>query len=77
MQSGPHCTPRSTTIMGSCTAAVDDQRAQCHAAELLNAWGRRGRQLGQFKWVHNMIDAKGNLYTAGLGRVAQKFKRMN
>ena len=48
--------------------------------ELLNQWGRHGRQPGQFKWVHNIaIDQKGNLYTAevGFGRRAQKFKRVN
>ena len=46
--------------------------------ELLNQWGRHGRQPGQFKWVHNMaIDSQGNLYTAevGFGRRVQKFKR--
>ena len=50
------------------------------SGELLNQWGRHGRQPGQFKWVHNIaIDARGNLYTAevGFGRRAQKFKRMN
>ena len=50
------------------------------SGELLNQWGRHGRQPGQFKWVHNMaIDSKGNLYTAevGFGRRVQKFKRMN
>ena len=48
--------------------------------EVLNQWGRHGRQPGQFKWVHNIgIDQKGNLYTAevGFGRRAQKFKRVN
>jgi hypothetical protein len=48
--------------------------------EVLNQWGRHGRQPGQFKWVHNMaIDSKGNLYTAevGFGRRVQKFKRVN
>ncbi len=48
--------------------------------EVLNQWGRHGRQPGQFKWVHNMaIDSKGNLYTAevGFGRRVQKFRRVN
>jgi DNA-binding beta-propeller fold protein YncE len=46
---------------------------------VLTAWGRHGRQAGQFKWVHNIaIDAKGNLYTAevGFGRRVQKFMRL-
>jgi 6-phosphogluconolactonase (cycloisomerase 2 family) len=50
------------------------------SGELLNQWGRHGRQPGQFKWVHNIaIDGAGNLYTAevGFGRRAQKFKRVN
>jgi DNA-binding beta-propeller fold protein YncE len=48
--------------------------------EVLSAFGRHGRQAGQFKWVHNIaIDSKGNIYTAevGFGRRAQKFKRVN
>ena len=48
--------------------------------EVLNQWGRHGRQPGQFKWVHNIgIDSKGNLYTAevGFGRRVQKFRRVN
>jgi hypothetical protein len=47
--------------------------------EVVTAWGRHGRQPGQFKWVHNIaIDSKGNLYTAevGFGRRAQKFLRV-
>ena len=46
---------------------------------VLTAWGRHGRQPGQFKWVHNIaIDSKGTLYTAevGFGRRAQKFRRV-
>jgi DNA-binding beta-propeller fold protein YncE len=45
---------------------------------VITAWGRHGRQPGQFKWVHNIaVDSKGNIYTAevGFGRRAQKFKR--
>jgi hypothetical protein len=47
--------------------------------KVLTQWGRHGRQVGQFKWVHNIaIDSKGNIYTAevGFGRRAQKFRRM-
>ncbi len=47
--------------------------------EVVTAWGRHGRQPGQFKWVHNIaIDSKGNLFTTevGFGRRAQKFKRV-
>jgi DNA-binding beta-propeller fold protein YncE len=46
---------------------------------VVTAWGRHGRQPGQFKWVHNIaIDSTGALYTAevGFGRRAQKFRRM-
>lgn len=45
---------------------------------VLAKWGRAGRQLGQFRWVHNIaIDSKGNLYTAevGTGRRIQRFLR--
>lgn len=39
-------------------------------------FGRRGRQAGQFHWVHNLaMDSYGNIYTAEVsqGRRAQKF----
>ena len=55
-----------------------DHHAVRETGELLNQWGRHGRQPGQFKWVHNIaIDSKGNLYTAevGFGRRVQKFRR--
>jgi hypothetical protein len=63
---------------------ADGANGQIHTinredGKLLTAWGRHGRQPGQFKWVHNMaIDSSGNLYTAevGFGRRVQKFKRM-
>jgi NHL repeat len=38
--------------------------------------GRRGRQAGQFHWIHNLaVDSKGNLYTTEVdtGKRAQKF----
>ena len=47
--------------------------------QVLDQWGRHGRQPGQFKWVHNIaIDSKGTLYTAevGFGRRVQKFRRV-
>ena len=46
--------------------------------DVITAWGRHGRQVGQFKWVHNIaVDSKGNIYTAevGFGRRVQKFRR--
>jgi len=48
--------------------------------KVLSAFGRSGRMVGEFKWVHNIaIDSKGNLYTSevGTGRRAQKFARVN
>jgi sugar lactone lactonase YvrE len=46
--------------------------------DVITAWGRHGRQAGQFKWVHNIaVDSNGNIYTAevGFGRRVQKFRR--
>lgn len=43
----------------------------------LGAFGRPGRQAGEFRGIHNIaIDSKGNIYTAevGFGRRIQKFK---
>ena len=42
----------------------------------LGAFGRPGRQPGEFRNIHNIaIDSKGNLYTAeaGFGRRVQRF----
>jgi hypothetical protein len=45
----------------------------------LSAFGRGGRQAGQFHWVHAMgIDSQGNLYTGEVdsGKRVQKFRRV-
>lgn len=47
--------------------------------EIVGAFGRNGRQAGEFHWVHNLaIDSKGNLYTTEVdtGKRAQKFKAL-
>jgi hypothetical protein len=44
---------------------------------VVGAFGRSGRNAGQFHWVHAMaVDAKGNVYTAEVdsGKRIQKFK---
>ncbi len=80
---GTSCCRRTRTSASSSSPTAPTGRSfrSCATpAQLLNQWGRHGRQPGQFKWVHNMaIDSKGNLYTAevGFGRRVQKFKRMN
>ncbi len=46
------------------------------AMEIESHFGRRGRNAGQFHWVHNVaVDSMGNFYTAEVnqGRRAQKF----
>jgi DNA-binding beta-propeller fold protein YncE len=43
---------------------------------VLGTFGRRGRQAGQFHWLHNLaVDSKGNVYTTEVdtGKRAQKF----
>ena len=45
---------------------------------ILGAFGRSGRQAGQFHWVHNLaVDSRGNVYTTEVdsGKRAQKFVR--
>ena len=47
--------------------------------ERLSAFGRSGRQAGQFHWVHGIAaDSKGNIYTGEVdsGKRVQKFKRL-
>jgi hypothetical protein len=44
--------------------------------EILDRFGRNGRNAGQFHWVHNLaVDSKGNIYTAEVdtGKRVQKF----
>jgi hypothetical protein len=46
----------------------------------VGAFGRSGRNAGEFHWVHNIaIDSAGNVYTTEVdnGKRAQKFRRVN
>lgn len=45
--------------------------------EIVGAFGRNGRQAGEFHWVHNLaVDSKGNLFTTEVdtGKRVQKFR---
>jgi DNA-binding beta-propeller fold protein YncE len=45
--------------------------------EVVAAFGRHGRNAGEFHWVHNLaVDSKGNIYTTEVdtGKRAQKFR---
>jgi DNA-binding beta-propeller fold protein YncE len=45
--------------------------------EVVGAFGRNGRNAGEFHWVHNLaVDSKGNVYTTEVdtGKRAQKFR---
>ena len=47
--------------------------------EVVDSFGRGGRQAGQFEWVHNIAaDSEGNLYTSEVntGKRVQKFRRI-
>ncbi len=47
---------------------------------VLGAFGRSGRQAGQFHWVHNLaVDSKGDIYTTEVdnGKRVQKFRPVN
>ncbi|MYH20960.1 MAG: hypothetical protein F4023_04770 [Acidobacteria bacterium] len=60
---------------------ADGQNQRIHiihraSMEIETYFGRRGRNAGQFHWVHNVVvDSDGNFYTAEVnqGRRAQKF----
>jgi DNA-binding beta-propeller fold protein YncE len=46
------------------------------SGEVLGAFGRHGRAVGEFHWVHNLaVDSAGNIYTTEVdtGKRAQKF----
>src|SRR5690349_20511426 len=45
--------------------------------EIVGAFGRNGRNAGEFHWAHNLaVDSKGNIYTTEVdtGKRAQKFR---
>jgi len=45
--------------------------------QIVGAFGRNGRNAGEFHWVHNLaVDSKGNVYTTEVdtGKRAQKFR---
>ncbi|MGC1846430.1 MAG: hypothetical protein WA707_02495, partial [Pseudolabrys sp.] len=45
--------------------------------EVVGAFGRNGRNAGEFHWIHNLaVDSKGNIYTTEVdtGKRAQKFR---
>ncbi len=47
--------------------------------EVVDSFGRGGRQAGQFEWVHNIAaDSSGNLYTSEVntGKRVQRFRRV-
>ena len=46
--------------------------------EVVGAFGRNGRNAGEFHWIHNLaIDSKGNIYAAEVGgKRVQKFRNM-
>ena len=49
------------------------------SGEVLAAFGRSGRNAGEFHWVHNLaIDSKGNIFTTEVdtGKRAQKFRHL-
>ena len=47
------------------------------SGDVVGAFGRNGRNAGEFHWVHNLaVDSKGNIYTTEVdtGKRAQKFR---
>jgi NHL repeat len=47
---------------------------------VVGAFGRNGRNAGEFHWVHNLaVDSKGNIYTTEVdtGKRAQKFRHVD
>jgi DNA-binding beta-propeller fold protein YncE len=47
-----------------------------HSLEVVNRFGRHGKNAGQFQWVHNVaVDSRGNLYTTEVdtGKRIQRF----
>lgn len=71
---------RQQTLLFTADGANNEVRILVRATgEQLSAFGRSGRNAGQFHWLHNLgIDSKGNVYTSEVdtGKRIQKFRNL-
>ncbi len=69
--------PKQTFLFNADGANNEVRTLVRETGEVVAAFGRNGRNAGEFHWVHNLaVDSKGNIYTTEVdtGKRAQKFR---
>ena len=68
---------KQTFLMNADGANNEVRTLVRETGEVVGAFGRNGRNAGEFHWIHNLaVDSKGNIYTTEVdtGKRAQKFR---
>src|SRR5689334_663058 len=71
--------PKQTYLLNADGMNNEVRTLRRETGEIVGAFGRNGRNAGEFHWVHNLaIDSKGNIYTTEVdtGKRAQKFRHL-
>jgi hypothetical protein len=69
--------PKQTYLLNADGTNNEVRTLLRETGEIVGAFGRNGRNAGEFHWVHNLaVDSKGNIYTTEVdtGKRAQKFR---
>jgi hypothetical protein len=69
--------PKQTFLFNADGSNNEVRTLRRETGEIVGAFGRNGRNAGEFHWVHNLaVDSKGNIYTTEVdtGKRAQKFR---
>ena len=71
--------PNQTFLLNADGSNNEVRTLRRDTGEIVGAFGRNGRNAGEFHWVHNLaVDSKGNIYTTEVdtGKRAQKFRHV-
>jgi hypothetical protein len=69
--------PKQTFLVNADGTNNEVRTLRRETGETVGAFGRNGRNAGEFHWVHNLaVDSKGNIFTTEVdtGKRAQKFR---
>lgn len=69
--------PKQTYLLNADGMNNEVRTLRRETGEIVGAFGRNGRNAGEFHWVHNLaVDSKGNIFTTEVdtGKRAQKFR---
>ena len=71
--------PKQTYLLNADGTNNEVRTLRRETGEIVGAFGRNGRNAGEFHWVHNLaLDSKGNIFTTEVdtGKRAQKFRNV-